>query len=192
MNYLAHIYLSAEDEKVLIGNFIADSVKGKKYLSYDSEIQKGIIMHRKIDWYTDQHPLVNKVAAHFSPLYGKYAYVVCDIVFDHFLALNWNKYHHTPLNLFVDQSNKILLRYFYVMPLKMKLMLPFWIKNRWPEMYATISGIERVLLGMSRYTSLPNQSKKAANIIINEHHTLETYFFDFFSELKVASKAFLF
>ena len=56
MNFLAHIYLSGEDEGLTIGNFIADSIKGKKYLNFKKEIQKGILLHRSIDTFTDQHP----------------------------------------------------------------------------------------------------------------------------------------
>ena len=46
MNFLAHIYLSGEDQGITIGNFIADGIKGKKYLSYSEVLQKGILLHK--------------------------------------------------------------------------------------------------------------------------------------------------
>ena len=49
MNYLAHILLSGTSPDVMIGNFIADSIKGSKYNSYPLQIQKGILLHRQID-----------------------------------------------------------------------------------------------------------------------------------------------
>ena len=56
MNYLAHLVLSGKNEEVLFGNFIADAVKGKSYLTWSKNIQKGILLHRFIDHYTDTNP----------------------------------------------------------------------------------------------------------------------------------------
>ena len=72
MNFLAHIFLSGKDENLTIGNFIADSVKGKKYLKYPAGIQKGIILHRAIDSYTDTHPVVRKSTSRLFKTYSHY------------------------------------------------------------------------------------------------------------------------
>ena len=60
MNFLSHLYLSGESEGLLIGNFIADSLKGSAFNTFSPEIQKGILLHRKIDTYTDSHPIVDE------------------------------------------------------------------------------------------------------------------------------------
>ena len=60
MNYLAHIYLSGNDPDLIFGNFIADAVPGKQYKNYSNRIQEGIILHREIDSFTDQHPIFRK------------------------------------------------------------------------------------------------------------------------------------
>ena len=60
MNYLAHIFLSPENDLVTIGNFMADHVKGNKYKLYAPDLQKGILLHRQIDSFTDAHELVRK------------------------------------------------------------------------------------------------------------------------------------
>jgi len=65
MNYLAHIYLSGNDDFLKLGNFIADEIKGKSYKEFPKDIQKGIILHRAIDDFTDHHPLVSKGAHRF-------------------------------------------------------------------------------------------------------------------------------
>lgn len=184
MNYLAHIYLSGNNEKLMVGNFIADAVKGNKYLSYETEIQKGILLHRQIDFITDRHPIVNQTFQYFAPVYGKYASVICDMVFDHFLAANWNQYHHQSLKIFVDHINKIFLRYFIVLPLKMKIILPFWVKNRWPELYSTTEGLQKALSGMSRYTSLPGKSEEAVEVLLRNYNRLEFLFKAFFADLE--------
>lgn len=188
MNYLAHIYLSGNDEKLMVGNFIADAVKGNKYLSYETGIQQGILLHRQIDFLTDQHPIVHQTSAFFNPVYGKYAGVVCDMVFDHFLAANWNLYHSQNLRLYVNYINKIFLRHFGILPLKMKIILPFWVKNRWPELYATPDGLRKVLSGMSRYTSLPAGSDAAIEILLANYQKIESLFKMFFSELQLQLK----
>ena len=60
MNFLGHFYLSQHDPELLVGNFIADYVKGKRYLDYPPKISEGIMMHRQIDHFTDTHEMVKK------------------------------------------------------------------------------------------------------------------------------------
>ena len=61
MNYLAHLYLSGSNKDLVILNFIADHVKGKAFLDYPKVIQNGILFHRKIDHFTDQHKLFKRI-----------------------------------------------------------------------------------------------------------------------------------
>ena len=102
MNYLAHIYLSENDEKVAIGNFISDSIRGKNYLNYPKEIQVGILLHREIDTFTDAHPIVRKSTKRLHKNYGHYAGVIVDVFYDHFLAKNWCHYSSVPLEVFIQ------------------------------------------------------------------------------------------
>ena len=73
MNYLGHIFLSGEDEQLLVGNFIGDYVKGTQYQHYPHKMQKGIILHRSIDHYTDQNPHWIAIKRLLSPIYKRYA-----------------------------------------------------------------------------------------------------------------------
>jgi len=97
MNHLAHLFLSQHSEKMMIGNFIADGVKGKKYLDYEEEIARGIMMHREIDTFTDSHPIVSKSKRFFRERYGLFSPVLIDLFYDHYLARNWTSYNATPL-----------------------------------------------------------------------------------------------
>ena len=92
MNFLAHIYLSGNNDMLKIGNFMADSVRGHHYLDYPDEIRKGILLHRYIDTFTDAHPIYRKSKHRLHEKYGHYSGVIMDIVYDHFLAKNWNNY----------------------------------------------------------------------------------------------------
>ena len=89
MNYLAHIYLSGDDdEDLMIGNYIGDCVKGRRISDYPFRIQCGLLLHREIDSFTDTHPVYLQSKRRFMPVAGHYAGVVCDVVYDHFLAKN--------------------------------------------------------------------------------------------------------
>ena len=61
MNFLAHIYLSGNNDLLKIGNFMAYGIRGNDYLDYPEGIQKGIILHREIDTFKDSHPILGRV-----------------------------------------------------------------------------------------------------------------------------------
>ena len=84
MNFLAHIYLSGDNDLLKIGNFMADSVHGKRYLDYTDDLQKGILLHRFIDTFTDAHPIYRQSRRRLYEKYGHYAGVIMDFVYDHF------------------------------------------------------------------------------------------------------------
>ncbi len=92
MNYLAHLYLSGSNEDVLVGNYIADGIKGEDKSNYKPGVIKGVQLHKKIDDFTDTHPIFKTSAKRLTENYGHYAWVIVDIYYDHFLANNWNKY----------------------------------------------------------------------------------------------------
>lgn len=184
MNYLAHLYLSGEEHHVMVGNFIGDAVKGNLYEQYPVKIKKGILLHRQIDSFTDGHPLVKEAKSFFSDSYGRYAGVVIDLLFDHFLASEWIKYHPESLTKYVTRINLILLSNFGIMPHRIKLMMPFWVKHRWPELYATINGLLRVLNGMPNYTSMPRKVEFFKKDFNNNQLILRHLFYSFFEDIK--------
>jgi acyl carrier protein phosphodiesterase len=55
------------------------------------DVQKGIILHRAIDTFTDAHPFLDK-AKKLHSRYHHYAGVIVDVFYDHFLAKNWVTY----------------------------------------------------------------------------------------------------
>ena len=139
MNYLAHLYLSGPDTGVRVGNFIGDYVKGNSYTRYPPSIQKGIILHRKIDTFTDLHPVFRESTRHFQPIYRRYAGVVADIVYDHFLAANWEQFSAQTLKNFVSESHRILMSHYFSLPGTVKQFLPFLIKSRRMEHYQSLA-----------------------------------------------------
>ena len=188
MNYLAHIYLSGEDDQLKIGNFIADSIKGRKFLHYPEGIQQGIILHRAIDYYTDTHPVFRKSSQRLFPKYRHYSGVIVDILYDHFLAANWEKYYSVPLETYVDQFYQMLNAHFDILPKKVQRFLPVMIENNWLLNYATIEGIGKILYQMNMRTGNKSKMNFAVEDLQNHYQDFEKEFFEFFEELRDFTK----
>ena len=106
MNFLAHLFLSDENPEIMVGNFIADMVKGNSFLGYPTTIGKGIRIHRNIDKFTDSHPIVQLSKKRLRPNYRKYAGVIVDMFYDHLLAVDWHTYSPIPLASFAEKAYK--------------------------------------------------------------------------------------
>jgi len=183
MNFLAHIYLSGENEEVKIGNFMADSIKGKKYLKYNKYLQKGIILHRAIDFYTDTHPVFRESTQRLFPIYGHYSGIIVDIFYDHFLAANWMKYSDTPLEQYTFQFYNLLKDNYELLPAKVKNFLPYMIRDNWLLSYSEIEGIEKVLIGMNRRTGKKSNMHLAVTELKEYYEEFEQEFEIFFKDI---------
>jgi acyl carrier protein phosphodiesterase len=180
MNFLAHLYLSGKNDGVKIGGFIADSVKGRDYNDYPTAIREGILLHRQIDEFTDKHPLVLSCKHLLRKPYKKYAGIVIDIFFDHFLAVNWSNYSNQSLQEYAKEAYSLLSENLEILPDKVQEFLPFAIKNNWLVLYESIEGIEGVLRRMPNRTSLPQESVAGIKILTDNYNLLRNYFFEFF------------
>lgn len=183
MNFLAHIYLSGENIPLSIGNFIADAVKGTHYKNYPEQIKQGILLHRKIDTFTDKHPIVRQSKNRLSPIYGLYNGVIIDILYDHFLAANWQKYSVIDLEKYVQTFYKNLKSYEDLLPAKILKLMPIMIQQNWLLNYATIPGIEKILSQMNNRTKGKSKMHLAINDLKQNYTHLENDFYIFFEEL---------
>lgn len=187
MNYLAHIYLSGNDPMVTIGNFIADGIKGKHYQTYPKDIQIGILLHREIDTFTDAHKIVRKSTKRLHKNYSHYSGVIVDILYDHYLAKNWNKYCETPLDIYAENFYTSLETHYEFLPSRIKKMMPYMISGNWLVSYSTIEGISDVLQGMNRRTK-NSGIDMAVNELKQFYTEFEQEFTQFFEELMTFSK----
>ncbi|WP_340198524.1 ACP phosphodiesterase [Ascidiimonas sp. W6] len=183
MNFLAHIYLSGDQDLVKIGNFAADSVRGKKYMNYPPEMQKGILLHRHIDTFTDAHPTVRKSTKKLHANYSHYSGVIVDIFYDHFLAHNWKNYSPVPLDIYVSNFYLLLQKHFDILPQRIQKMIPFMIKDNWLLSYATIEGISRILYQMNNRTKNISRMNFAVIELEKYYQEFESEFTSFFEEL---------
>lgn len=184
MNYLAHLALSHDNSDVMVGNFIGDFVKGSNYTRYSPRVRTGILLHRKIDDFTDSHPIVHETTALFKESFGRYAGVFTDVFYDHFLATQWSDFHPSQtLPKFVSRVHRILLFNYLRLPGEAKKMLPFLIKSRRLENYANFSGLSRALNIMARNTSLPQNTQDAIKILKDNYETINAQFTAFYPQV---------
>jgi acyl carrier protein phosphodiesterase len=152
MNFLAHIYLSGDNDLLKIGNFMADSIRGHKYEEYPTEIRKGILLHRAIDSFTDAHPIYRQSKHRLHEKYGHYSGVIMDIFYDHFLAKNWNFYSDEKLEDYADNFYTLLKNNYDLLTERTKGMIPYMIGRNWLVSYASIEGLEMILFQMDHRT----------------------------------------
>mgnify|MGYP001799880223 CR=1 FL=1 len=184
MNFLAHIYLSGEDEDLMIGNFIADAIRGKQIENYSPAVQRGIRLHRKIDAYTDSHAVVAESKDRLRADHGKYAPVIVDVFYDHFLAANWQKYHDQELQTFIKQVHKTLRRNFRILPQRVQGFLPFMIAHKWLAGYARLEGVRASLKGLSRRSRFDPQMDRSVDLLHREYEAFGDDFARFFPDLR--------
>lgn len=183
MNFLAHIYLSGENDLLKIGNFMADGIRGSQYESYQLEIQKGIILHRAIDTFTDAHPIFRQSTKKLHEKYHHYAGVIVDVFYDHFLAKNWTHYSTEKLEDFVARFYDSLQNNYSVLSEKTKGMLPYMIDQNWLVSYQTVEGIHGILTQMDKRTKNQSQMRFASTELREFYSEFENDFILFFAEL---------
>jgi len=150
MNYLAHAYLSFGSDDVLVGNMVSDYVKGRGWERYPPGIQKGIHLHRKIDLFTDAHPVGFSARQYLAPAAGRYSGVFLDIVYDHFLATDPVRFTPSSLATFSRNVYGILRLETFPLPPDFLRMFQYMESQDWLSGYAHKEGIRRSLEGMVR------------------------------------------
>ena len=183
MNFLAHIYLSGDNDLIKIGNFMADGIRGRQYEKYPLEIQKGIILHRAIDTFTDAHPIFRQSTKRLHQNYHHYAGVIVDVFYDHFLAKNWNTYSDERLEDFVARFYQSLSDNKSVLSERTLMVMPYMFEQNWLVSYQTVEGINRILTQMDHRTKNLSKMRFATNELSEFYSEFENEFTKFFEEL---------
>lgn len=184
MNYLAHLYLSGDEEELLLGNFIADAVKGKQAALYSTGIARGIWLHRLIDTYTDTHPVVADTKARLRGKYKKFSPVVADLYYDHFLAKHFERFAHEPLDAYTQRTYTLINSHLPNLPARVQYFFPYMMQQNWLLGYAEVEGITRALTGLSRRTSFESGMETAGEELTLNYTLYQQEFELFFPELE--------
>lgn len=169
MNVLGHLLLSGSDEYHIVGNYIGDHVKGNAYQKFPTAIQEGILLHRRIDSYTDTHSSTREVRQLLFDSYRHFSGVLVDIIFDHFLALHWTSYSSENLQYFSDKSLGILRKHEQWLVGDALLFLHYLQKYNRLVGYRELDQIDKVLMGMSKKYPLVKEIDKAG-ILLRQHY----------------------
>lgn len=183
MNFLAHLYLSNNNKNIMIGNFIADHIRGNNYEGFSKEIQQGIFLHREIDTFTDAHPIVRKSKRRLHERYRHYDGVIVDIFYDYFLAKNWANYSEIPLKIYTQSVYDLFDKIKKDLPIKSQQFIKYMIEYDILYNYKFEEGIAKVLNGMNNRTKGKSQMNLAIEDLKELRHELEADFTTFFKDL---------
>lgn len=183
MNFLAHLYLSQNNTNIMIGNFIADHIRGNNYQKFSKEIQQGIFLHREIDTFTDAHKIVRKSKRRLHKRYRHYSGVIIDIFYDYFLAKNWANYSEIPLDIYTKSIYELFDQKSAELPIKSQQFIKYMIEFNILFNYQFEEGIEKVLNGMNNRTKGKSQMNLAIEDLRNLKNELEEDFTLFFKDL---------
>lgn len=167
----------------MIGNFIADHVRGNHFEHFNKEIQQGIFFHREIDTFTDAHQIVRNSKRRLHKRYRHYDGVIIDIFFDYFLAKNWNEYSAIPLSIFTETVYLLFKRKAIELPIKSQNFIKYMIEYDILYNYQFKEGIQKVLNGMNNRTKGKSQMNLAIEDLSIHEKELENDFKLFFKDL---------
>ena len=188
MNYLAHAYLSFHSPPVLAGNMISDFVKGSSKLLFSSDIQKGIVLHRQIDEFTDNHPSIKKAKEIFRPHYRLYSAPITDVLLDYFLANDASVFDDASLKKFAAKTYADLEKYSSELPLRFVQVLAYMKAEDWLYNYKNHRGIRKSLQGLVRRAAYLKESDTAFHLFLEHSSFLNACYQQFFPAVQQFAK----
>lgn len=189
MNYLAHLFLAEDSAESLIGNLAADFVKGPLRDQFTPGIREGIRQHRRIDAFTDTHPQVAAFRRVLIPEHGHYARVISDVFFDHFLAINWQRYSRESLQSFLERIYAVIDPHASSLPDRLRFVYSRMRDEQWLLSYAEVEGVRITLTNMSKRLSRRPHLETATHHLVDSRAELERRFHDFFPDVVAFARA---
>lgn len=186
MNFLAHIFLSGDNDLIKIGNFMADGIHGKNFDEFPLDIQKGIFLHRAIDTFTDAHPIFRQSTKRLHANYHHYAGIIVDMFYDHFLAKNWNRYSSEKLEDFISRFYQSLHDNYDDLSPKTQQFMSYMIDQNWLLSYKSVDGIESILKQMDNRMKRRGNEGSKMHLAVAE---LKTFYADFEQEFTLFFEA---
>ncbi len=184
MNHLAHLYLSSDKEEEMVGQFIADAVKGNDFNLYSPDIRQGILLHRWVDSFTDTHDLVKELRAEYRPKLGLYSGVLIDLVFDYFLAKDFQIHSGIELEEFQQFTFSVLNKHEDHFPEKMKKYFFYMKDKEFMMKYAQTVEMADIVRQMGKRIPRGELLIAAGDFFEDYVEMASAYFPAFFEELK--------
>ena len=184
MNYLAHLYFAEDTPESRVGNLMADFVRGPvDRQPYYGAVMRGMRSHVAVDRYTDGHDVVRESKALISTVRRRFAGIIVDICYDHYLARHWTEFSDEPLAAFIERTYGSLSAYRGDMPPVLSRVIRHMVKHDWLHGYRELAGIGRALDGLSMRIRRPNTLAGSVEELEANYDEMEGHFLRFFPDL---------
>jgi len=190
MNFLFHLHLSGDDPDLLTGNLMGDFVKGRLGGIYPPGQTAGIMLHRRIDSFAQQHPVFRRSYGRIAPQYGLWRGVLVDIFYDHFLSVEWDVWADEPLTSYLARARKIIEERHEYLPERMQSLLPIIFEELLPS-YREVAGISLALERMSRRVKRANPLAGGACELTHNYSDLQEDFRCFMPSVRAFAADFI-
>jgi acyl carrier protein phosphodiesterase len=184
MNYLAHLLLADQSPASLVGGLLGDFAKGLDVSSLPPDIRAALLQHRRIDAFTDAHPLVRRSRARVSREFARFSGILVDVFYDHFLARRWQAHTPEPLGAFAARVYAALREHEHLLPERLSRVLPRMAREDWLSGYAEIENVGYALAGLERRFKRPTGLSRALTELTGNYAALDADFGEFFPELR--------
>lgn len=188
MNFLAHTYLSFGNDKAIVGNLIADMIKGKQIKSFPEEIQKGIILHREIDAFTDKHDIIKETKSVFRQTAGRYDGTFLDVAYDHYLATDTSRIPEGGWQPFANKCYAAVEAKAEILPHEFCSMFAYMRSENWLANYQNNWLIERSFERLKRRAKYLNEEADVFGDFEKNYLLLADSYSRFFPDLEEFSK----
>ena len=183
MNYLAHLYLADPTPESLIGNLLGDFVKGRLGDNYNDAITRGILLHRKVDSFSNLHPGARRSRNRISPARRRFAGIIIDIFYDHLLARHWAKFSDVEFSVFVSNAYRVLTENQDVLPRRLNKVLATMVNEDWLRGYLRLENVALSLDRVGQRLKRRNSLQGSIEEINGNYAQLEDDFLAFFPDL---------
>jgi acyl carrier protein phosphodiesterase len=191
MNFLAHMFLTYGDKELTVGNYVADFIRNRDLVLFTERTVTGIMLHRHIDHYTDNHPEVLKSTRILRERHHKYAPVVIDVFYDYILAVNWNKFSNIDMRTFADKIYEHLNEYSHDFPIHLHDITCRMIADDFLLQYGTQEGIEKTFMRLARRAKFKSNFVTAFQDLEQNFDEINEGFLIFFPEIISEVKMYL-
>lgn len=183
MNFLAHAVLAGPDPADRLGAMLGDFVKGPLPAGLPPAVAAGVALHRRIDSFADTHPAFRRSRTRVSPQRRRYAGIMVDLFYDHFLALHWADCSGEPLPEFTAEVYALMWSHAELLPPRLAQILPVMQAQDWMSAYRSMEAVGLALDRMAeRRLTRPNTLAGAAVELEARYRDFERDFLAFFPD----------
>ncbi|QPG04699.1 DUF479 domain-containing protein [Salinimonas marina] len=186
MNYLAHLALAQPTSASVQGNLLGDFMRGCQHEHFDFDVQCGLNNHRFVDRFTDEHAKIREAKSWFSSQRRRFAGIILDVSFDHFLISHWSQFYTQSFERFCEQRYALLQPALADMPLSMQRTVTSMLKHRWLDVYRTPEGLARALDNTAARIRFRHAFTGSIDEVMQHYAALKQTFLDFYPQLMQA------